>query len=214
MQAAIDRAILVGMSKTRPPRPRDMNQLAKRIVDLSVGEDTEGMDIATSAWGAFAGDLLVGSEGSGTIRLISPSGTITVVGSVGLFPGAETVSFVPLNLNGSDPLQGFYVANFATNVQFADASNFSGLLGDAVVTDEFGGSTLWDVHFDGTNFVKTPFTFTGNRVNQFEDGIFVDKQREVIGGGVPEPSTMFLVGSVLIGLGLLRRQLRQRNIAA
>jgi hypothetical protein len=28
------------MSKT-PPRPRDMNQLAKRIVDLSVGEETE-----------------------------------------------------------------------------------------------------------------------------------------------------------------------------
>jgi hypothetical protein len=27
-----------GMSKTRPPRPRDMNQLAKRIVDISVGE--------------------------------------------------------------------------------------------------------------------------------------------------------------------------------
>ena len=30
-----------GMSKTRPTRPRDMNQLAKRIVDLSVGEETE-----------------------------------------------------------------------------------------------------------------------------------------------------------------------------
>jgi len=29
------------MSKTRPPRPRDMNQLAKRIVDLSVGEESE-----------------------------------------------------------------------------------------------------------------------------------------------------------------------------
>jgi hypothetical protein len=29
------------MSKTRPDRPRDMNQLAKRIVDLSVGEETE-----------------------------------------------------------------------------------------------------------------------------------------------------------------------------
>ena len=29
------------MSKTRPARPRDMNQLAKRIVDLSVGDETE-----------------------------------------------------------------------------------------------------------------------------------------------------------------------------
>lgn len=34
-------AIFSGMSKTRPDRPRDMNQLAKRIVDLSVGEETE-----------------------------------------------------------------------------------------------------------------------------------------------------------------------------
>jgi hypothetical protein len=32
------------MSKT-PPRPRDMNQLAKRIVDLSVGEETEEQPI-------------------------------------------------------------------------------------------------------------------------------------------------------------------------
>jgi hypothetical protein len=45
LQAAIDRAILSGMSKTRPPRPRDMNQLAKRIVDLSVGEETEEQPI-------------------------------------------------------------------------------------------------------------------------------------------------------------------------
>ena len=51
----------------------------------SVGEDTEGMDIATSAWGPYAGNLLVASEDSGTIRLISPSGQITVVGSGGYF---------------------------------------------------------------------------------------------------------------------------------
>jgi len=41
LQAVLRRAILAGMSKTRPDRPRDMNQLAKRIVDLSVGEETE-----------------------------------------------------------------------------------------------------------------------------------------------------------------------------
>lgn len=69
----------------------------------SVGDFSEGMDIATRAWGPYAGDLLVGSEHSGTIRLVSPSGTVTVVGSVGSFPGAETVNFVPLNLNPSDP---------------------------------------------------------------------------------------------------------------
>jgi hypothetical protein len=39
LQAESNRAILSGMSKTtRPARPRDMNQLAKRIVDISVGD--------------------------------------------------------------------------------------------------------------------------------------------------------------------------------
>ena len=169
----------------------------------SVGEDTEGMDIATSAWGPYAGDLLVGSEGSGTVRLVSPTGTVTVVGSVGSFPGAETVSSIPLNLNASDPLQGFYVSDYPLDVQFAAASNFTGLLGDVIVTDEFGGSTAWDVHYNGSGFNITPFTFTGNQINQFEDGIFVTSQREQ--SFSPEPGGLFLVGSALLGLGFLRK---------
>ena len=146
----------------------------------SVGEDTEGMDIATSAWGPYAGFLLVGSEVSGTIRLISPSGQITPVLSTGSFPGAETISFVPLNLDANDPSQGFYVANYPNDIQFAPASNFTGLLGDAIVTDETGGSTAWDVHYNSATgtFTKTQFTFTGNQITQFEDGIFVTSQRE------------------------------------
>ena len=156
----------------------------------SVGEDTEGMDIATSAWGSYAGYLLVGSEGSGTIRLVSPSGVVTVVASVGSFPGAETISFVPLDLDPTDPLQGFYVANYPLDVQFAAASNFTSLLGDAILTDETGGSTMWDVHYDGTSFTITPFTFTGNLITQFEDGIFVTRQREKSSCLVASPASL------------------------
>ncbi len=166
----------------------------------SVGEDTEGMAIASSAFGPYAGDLLVSSEGSGTLRLVSPGGVITVVGSVGKFPSAETVSVVPLDLNASNPLEGFYVANYPFNVQFAGASNFTSLLGDAVVTAETLGSTMWDVSYNGTGFTVTPFTFTGNSINQFEDGIFVTPT--LISETTPEPSSLLLLGSGLLGLGL------------
>jgi PEP-CTERM motif len=163
----------------------------------NIGEDTEGMDIATTAWGSFAGDLLVSSEGTGTVHLVTPGGAVTAVPLS--LPGAETVSFVPLNLDATDPLQGFYVANYPSNIQFAGASNFTGLLGDAIVTDEFGGSTMWDIHFDGTNFTKAQFTFTGNPISQFEDGIFVTRQREVL-TGTPEPSSLILLGIALFGI--------------
>lgn len=183
----------------------------------SVGEDTEGMDIAPGSWGKYAGDLLVGSEGSGTLRLISPGGTVTVVKSVGSFPGAETVSAIPLTLNSSDPLQGFYVSNYPNNIQFAPASQFvtQGLLGDVIVTDEFGGSTAWDVHFDSTTgtFTSAPFTFTGNAITQFEDGIFVTPER-IAETGVPEPSTLLSLGCALIvfGIALNKKRRNQRGL--
>lgn len=179
----------------------------------SIGEDTEGMDIAPSTWGPYAGDLLVGSEGSGTLRLVSPSGVVTVVEHVGAFPGAETVSTIPTNLDLSNPIEGFYVANYANDVQFASADQFitQGLLGDVIVTDEFGGSTAWDVHFNAMTggFTSSQFTFTGNSISQFEDGIFVTPQR-IIDTGTPEPSSLFLMGAVLLGM-VLTHTLKRRT---
>ncbi len=167
-----------------------------------MGEDTEGADIATSAWGSFAGDMLVSSEGSGTVRLIDPTGAVTVVGTV---PSAETVSFVPLNLGSSgNPLEGFYVANYPVDVQFAAASQFSGLLGDAVITSEDSvNARLWDVHFNGTSFSVTQLA--GTLPNQSEDGIFVTAQR--ISSNVPEPSgaLMLATGAGVIALVLRRK---------
>ena len=159
------------------------------------------VDIASSAYGQYAGRLLVASEGSGQIRAITPGGAITVLdlrdingNPVGI-PTAETVSVVPLNFGASgNPLEGFYVANYAVDIQKAGiVSQFLPYLGDAIITSEFGSnSPLWDLHYNGDGLNTFTVTQIGTLPNQSEDGIFVTAQRIVDinpNAGVPEPAS-------------------------
>jgi hypothetical protein len=178
----------------------------------SVGEDTEGMDIATTAWGGFAGDLLVSSENSGSLRLITPGGSVTTI-ATGI-SSVETVSFVPLDLGVSgNPLEGFYVANYPVDIQKAGAGQFAGLQGDAIITQEFGSNApVSDLKYDP---IHNTFSITqvGNLPNQSEDGIFVTAQRVNDLNPVPEPASI-IVWMAIGGIAVVGRASRRRHQAA
>jgi hypothetical protein len=177
----------------------------------NTGEDTEGMDIIPAGapgYGAFAGDVLTASEGSGTLRLIDPAGHITVATLTGAtaIPSFETVNFVPLDLGVSgNPLEGYYAADYAVDIQKATAAQFAGLQGDLIATSEdTSNARVWDLHHTtGSTF---SVTLAGNLPNQAEDGIFVTTQR--INDTSPEPGTMLSMGC---GAAVLAFAWRRRN---
>jgi hypothetical protein len=182
----------------------------------SVGADTEGMDIASSKYGKYAGDLLVASEGSQQIHAITPGGVSTTLQSSSggpiMIPLAETVSVVPLNFGKSgNPLEGFYVANYAVDIQKAGVvSEFAPYLGDAIVTSEFSAnSPLWDLAYNGDTLDTFTVTQIGAMPNQSEDGIFVTAER-IIDVGVPEPGAWAMM---VVGLGAIGAVLRRRRVA-
>jgi hypothetical protein len=167
----------------------------------NVGEDAEGISFAPQSFGSYAmGTLFVASEGSGSLRAITPGGVKTTVATVG---SAEMVSFVPLNLGSSgNPVEGFYAANFASNVIKAGASQFSSFLGDAIVT----GETTHDVSRVHFNSITNSFEVTsiGTFPNQPEDGIFVTA--DIIQAAVPEPQTYLLMLAGLAAMGFAARR--------
>ncbi len=181
---------------------------ATQVFD-SNGQVVEGMDFATSAWGAYAGDLVVASESAGGVYIIDSHGNSTFIGGI---TEAEEVGIVPLDLGQSgSPVEGFYAANYPIDVQFASASQFAGMLGDAVVSQEFGtNATFLDVHYNGGTgagaFTVNPVAI-GSIPNQAEDGIFVTQTLIQDQAGTPEPATLLLMGSGLLVIG---RRLRRK----
>lgn len=173
----------------------------------NVGGDAEGLDFAPQQFGNIAaGTLVVLSEGTGRLQAITPGGAKTDLGLQ--FSTPEMLSFVPLNLGISgNPLEGFYAANYFTNVIKAGASQFAGYLGDAILTEE-GTHNVYQIEWNGSQFVKN---LIGAFPNQPEDGIFVTAAilnpgcdvTNTCGGtptSVPEPGGAALLGAALAGL--------------
>ena len=169
----------------------------------NVGEDAEGLSFAPQGFGGYAaGTLFVASEGSGSLRAITPGGVKSTVVS-GLY-GAEMVSFVPLNLGASgNPVEGFYAASYPSNIQRADVSEFTSYKGDAIITGETGHQ-VWRLTWNaGTSTFDA--SVLGTFPGQPEDGIFVTA--DIIKPPVPEPATWALMA---LGLGIVGAGARRR----
>ena len=183
----------------------------------NIGADTEGMDIASAAYGKYAGNLLVVSEGTGQVHSITPGGIVTTLLDSAHNPifvsVGETLSVVPLDFGLSgDPLEGFYVANYPSDIQKAGVvSEFAPYLGHAILTSEFGSnSTLWDLAYNGDLLDTFNLTAIGALPLQSEDGIFVTAQRITDTHGVPEPATWAMM---ILGFGAAGSALRRRRAA-
>ena len=159
----------------------------------------EGIDFAPAGFGPVGGQVVVASESANTLFAISKTGVVTNLSTLGVTIGAaEEIGFVPLNLGLGGPLEGFYAAAYPfSGIQKADASQFASLLGDAIVTSEFGGADpVTAVHWDGTKFV---LSHIGNLPAQAEDGIFVTSAI-INPPTVPEPASLLLLCAGLFGL--------------
>lgn len=183
--------------------------VATLLANIS-GQVLEGIDFAPAGFGPVGGQAVIASESAGTLFAVSTTGVVTNMSSLGVTVGmAEEIGFVPLNLGSGGPLEGFYAAAYpSSGIVKADASQFLGMLGDAIVTGEFGGTDpVTDVHWDGTKYVVSSI---GNLPAQAEDGIFVTQAIITGGGNVPEPASLALVLTSLGLMGLAGRRARRK----
>jgi len=173
----------------------------------SVGEDTEGLSFAPQQFGSFPkGTLFVASEGSGAVRAVNPDKSFSTAFTV---HGAETVSFVPLNIGQSgNPVEGFYGVNYPVDVQKASADQFIPYAGHAIVTDETGHG-IYDVSANGASFDVNNIGFFPL---QPEDSIFVTAEALIDhgGDGVPDGgnTALLLLGGLAVCGCILPRKLQ------
>ena len=105
-------------------------------------------------YGPWAGTLLATGE-SGFIYSVSPTGATTTFSLPGTI---NKIHVVP-------PDENFYYSNFGNNFLGAPASQFAGIVGDVIATDEVAGY-IWDIRWNGTQFVPTLITTVNSILEQ------------------------------------------------
>jgi len=130
-------------------------------------------------WGPWAGKILIGAEDQVLFYTVDTQGVAAPFG-LGIRP--EDLDLIPANEN-------FFGVDFGESTLIgASASGWRNLVGDLLVTQESPG-LLYDVRWDGTQFVKTLLT----QVPQFEHVTFAPTG---IANITPPGATVNLTGTV------------------
>jgi len=110
--------------------------------------DCEGLTVAPNdpdRYGPWAGRILVGDETRDVVWAVDATGDVQVF-QLGIFP--ENINIVPPNEN-------FFGVDFGSGfVMGASASQFRSMVGDVLISEEFGGR-VWHVEWDGLAFRRT-----------------------------------------------------------
>ncbi len=114
----------------------------------SLGTHLEGLSTIPddpARYGPWAGKILIGAEGQGRLYTVDVTGSTSFF-EIGISP--EDIDIVPPNEN-------FFGVDFgAGRLMGAAASQFAGMIGDLLISQE-GGGPLYRVHWNGTAFEKT-----------------------------------------------------------
>jgi len=157
-----------------------------------------------SKYGPLAGKIIAGAEDQARLYIIDTAGNVTFV-DIGV--PIEDIDLISANEN-------FFGVNFGTgHILGAPASDFTSLVGEILLTSEFGGSAsgLFVLSWDGSSLGVEELGLNPGSAprGQWEHTTFAPAGIVEIPPAIPEPATVALLGLGLAGgFAALRRSRR------